>query len=92
MATDEALESRHDRENAATKRLTSIVDSLKFTPPEHTAELLNQAHQMLNHHFAESIGRADVSFVVEILRKVEARKKSDPEFAEGLDEALKDKS
>jgi hypothetical protein len=51
---------------------------------------LHEAQNLLNHHFAESVGRAQVPYVAEMLRKIEARKRQDPEFATALDGCQRD--
>lgn len=82
----EPRDSLRDRETSAIMSLCKIADSLRFTAPEGIAAKLYQAQNLLNHHFAESIARADVPYVVKILRKIDARKRHDPEFAAALAE------
>ena len=84
----ESAASRRDREDVAVNRLLSLVESLRFSPPEGVARLLAKAQRLLNHHFGESVARADAAYVAEILRKVERRREGDPAFEVALEEAL----
>jgi hypothetical protein len=87
-STKEPQESVRDRQDSAVSKLRAIAESLAYCPPEGVAAYLFRAQRMLNHHFAESIARANVPYVAGILRQIEARRRNDPEFAAALREAM----
>lgn len=87
--TKEPQESVRERYESVVSSICSMAYSLKFAAPETHSNYLNDMLSLLHTHFAESIARAEASYVAMILRKVEARKGNDPEFAEALAEEMR---